>query len=83
MPRKKLRGSTATYRSPKRKNDSCDLEELAEIYSNVGNVPERVGWIKAQEIALLARYFAILWKQEKKRQKQKRKVILNQQGCFA
>lgn len=70
MPKKKLRGSTATYLSPKRKNYSCDLEELAEIYSIAGNVPERIGWVKAQEISLLARYFAMLWKQEKKRRKQ-------------
>lgn len=72
MPEKKVRGSTATYRSPSRKNDFCDLEELAKVYSNVGHVPERIGWIKAQEIALLAGAFAILWKAEKKRRKGKK-----------
>lgn len=70
MSRKKLRGSTATYRDSIQ-SYSCDLEELAEIYGNVGKVPERIGLIKAQEIALLARAFTILWGQETARRKKK------------
>lgn len=76
MSRKKVRHSTATYRTPKRANPVCDLEELANIYSNVGQVPERIAWVRAQEIALLAQAFAILWRQEKKRRKQAKGIFV-------
>lgn len=49
-----------------RKNDVCDLDELAALYSNVGNIPERLGWGKACEIAMMARYFAIFRKENKR-----------------
>lgn len=57
---RKVRGTTATYRMPDRKNDVCDLDELAEQYCSVGNVPERLGWQKACEISLLARAYLCL-----------------------
>lgn len=59
--KKKVRYSTATYKT--KDGNECDLVELAKIYSEVGNIPEKVGNIKAAEIALLARVFLSLYEE--------------------
>lgn len=50
---RKIRGSTASYRSKNGMN-RCDLNELAKKYANYGNVPKTIGDIRAMEISLLA-----------------------------
>lgn len=63
---KYIRGSTATY---KHKDGSmeCDLVHLAETYCHIGKIPERLGWTKACEIALLSEAFLIIFKRSKKK----------------
>jgi hypothetical protein len=69
LPKKyKLRGSFATYRMPDRKNDVCDLEELCNQVGSVGNIPERMGFTKASEIAWMARWCLTLWRAHKQRE---------------
>lgn len=58
----RLRGSTATYRLPSRKNDVCDLDELAERYRDMGQIPERFSFIKAAELQLMASAFYLMRK---------------------
>lgn len=67
--RKKVAGSSATYLE----NGSlrCDLVELSKLYRYVGNIPERVGWVKACEIANLADAFLVLYKKRKPAPKRK------------
>lgn len=65
--KKKLRHSTATYEDAKGSQE-CDLVELAETYRKIGNIPERIGWVKACEIALLAQAFLILNEKYEKEQ---------------
>ncbi len=64
MNKKLMRGTTSTYIDGKGKA-TCDLVALAKHYVRVGNVPERVGFSKACEIALLAEAFLILYKGRK------------------
>ncbi len=68
--RKYLRGSKATYQLKNGKN-VCDLVKLAKLYAaNVGNIPERVGFLHACELRLLAYEFLQLyghWKKSPKR----------------
>lgn len=60
-PRQPIRGTAATYR--KGKELVCDLVELAKIYSSgLQNIPERVCFARAAEIALLSRAFLVLEK---------------------
>lgn len=63
--KKKLRHSTATY-TDENGSQECDLVELAETYRKIGNIPERVGWMKACELALLADAFLTLYKKYEK-----------------
>lgn len=51
-----IRGSTATFRKTDGKL-SLDIEHLAKVYSNWGQVPTRINDIRAQEISLLAQAF--------------------------
>lgn len=60
MSKKKIRHSTASY-VHEDGSHKCDLVELAKAYVIVGNIPERIGWTKAQEIALLSEAFLILY----------------------
>lgn len=57
--KKKVRGTEATY--VENKLNICDLVELAQSYQYVGNIPEKLGWSRASEIALLSRTFLSLW----------------------
>lgn len=52
--------SLASYHT--KDGPTCDLKELAKKLSSIGNVPERINFIKAGEISLLARAFLILYK---------------------
>lgn len=56
--------STATY-ILKNGNQECDLVKLAKSYSHIGNIPERIGWLKACEISLLAQCFLKLEKRQR------------------
>ncbi len=68
LPKKyKIRGSFATYRIPSRKNDVCDLEEVANELSCVGNIPVHMGFAKASEIAFMARMFLCLFRDHKRK----------------
>ena len=58
---KYIRGSTATYKN-KDGSMECDLVHLAKTYCRLGEVPERLGWTKACEIALLSEAFLVLYK---------------------
>lgn len=58
---KKVPHSTATYVEPDGYR-VCELEELANTYKYMKNVPERLGWVKASEVALLARGYLSLLK---------------------
>jgi hypothetical protein len=51
----KVRGSTASYKTDN--GIKCNLTELAEIYSNYGNVPKNVGDLRAGEISHLAKMY--------------------------
>lgn len=64
MKKTHVRGTTATYKTKGGKLE-CDLEELALLYMNIGNVPERLGFNKASEIALLAQAFLVLYQRHK------------------
>lgn len=58
--RKYIRGTQATYVNEDDKT-VCDVVELAMAYSNVENVPEKVGFNRAAEISLLARSFLTIY----------------------
>lgn len=73
MKAKIIHGSTASKRVAKDLFE-CDLDKLAEIYSNYGNVPERLGNKKAMEIALLARAYLVYRDRDKKRYPRKSKA---------
>ena len=65
---KKMRGTTATY-IHEDGSSQCDVVELAKLYSKMGNIPERVGWSKAEEICLMARGFSILWEEREEKRR--------------
>lgn len=62
MKKKKVAHSLASYQD--KDGPTCDLMELAQILSNVGQVPERINFTKACEIKLLATYALIRLKRE-------------------
>jgi hypothetical protein len=55
IPKIKVRGSTASFKTSY--GMKTDLVKLAKAYSNWGDVPTRIGDIKAGEIALLCRMY--------------------------
>jgi hypothetical protein len=63
---KKIYRSTATYAQTDG-SQICDLEELADNYQYVVRIPERIGLLKAYEIALLAEAFLVLYRKKGKR----------------
>lgn len=67
MARRKVRHTTATYREA---NGSlkCDLVELAKTYTVIGQIPERLNFSKACEIALLSEAFLTLYAARRKRE---------------
>lgn len=66
--RKYARGTQATYR--RGGAWVCDLVGLAKHYgTNIGNVPERIGFGRAAEISLLSREFLNLYRALKRKQK--------------
>ena len=59
--KKPISGSQATYIGSDGK-PKCDLEQLARNYLNVGNIPKKISFNRAAEIALLSSAFLRLYK---------------------
>jgi hypothetical protein len=63
--KRKINGTTASYKTKIKGEYKCDLIMLAKAYSELGNVPKSIGDKKAMEISLLSRAYLTYVKNDK------------------